>query len=55
MNITTYNETKEAGIYNQNYFVSELRIGYSTNRDLTIGAGTRFEWTRYKPSITSTL
>jgi NTE family protein len=54
-NITSYNETKEAGIYNENYFVTNLRLGYSTNRNLTVGAGTRFEWTRYKPSITSTL
>jgi NTE family protein len=54
-NITSYNETKEAGIYNENYFVSDLRFGYSTNRNLTIGTGARFEWTRYKPSITSTL
>ena len=54
-NITSYNETKEAGIYNENYFVTDFRLGYSTNRNLTFGAGTRFEWTRYKPSITSTL
>jgi NTE family protein len=54
-NITSYNETKEAGIYNENYFVTDLRVGYSTNRNLMAGAGTRFEWTRYKPSITSTL
>ncbi|HEX3078936.1 MAG TPA: patatin-like phospholipase family protein [Puia sp.] len=53
MNITTYNNTKEAGIYNQNYFLVDGKLGYSTNRDVTIGVGTRFEWTRYKPSITS--
>jgi NTE family protein len=35
--------------------VSALRLGYSTNRDITIGAGLRFEWTRDKPSIASTL
>ena len=55
MNITTYMNTKEAGIYNQNYFVMDGKLGYSTNRDMTIGLGTRFEWTRYKPSITSVL
>ncbi|HVY76558.1 MAG TPA: hypothetical protein VG890_17130, partial [Puia sp.] len=54
-NITTYNNTKEAGIYNQNYFVSDIRFGYSTNRNIGFGAGTRFEWTRYKPSISPTL
>jgi NTE family protein len=55
INITTYTNTKEAGIYNQNYFVMDGKLGYSTNRDVTIGFGTRFEWIRYKPSITSTL
>ena len=55
MNITTYRNTKEAGIYNQNYFVVDGKMGYSTSRDITIGLGTRFEWIRYKPSITSTL
>ncbi len=37
MNITTYRNTKEAGIYNQNYFVVDGKFGYSTNRDMTIG------------------
>ncbi|MDP9040728.1 MAG: patatin-like phospholipase family protein [Bacteroidota bacterium] len=55
MNITTYNTTKEAGIYNQNYFLLDGKFGYSTSRNVTIGVGTRFEWTRYKPSITSVL
>jgi len=55
MNITTYRNTKEAGIYNQNYFVMDGKFGYSTSRDLTLGIGTRFEWTRNKPSISSTL
>jgi NTE family protein len=55
INLTTYTNTKEAGIYNQNYFVMDGKLGYSTNRDMTIGLGTRFEWIRYKPSITSTL
>ncbi|HEV3222236.1 MAG TPA: patatin-like phospholipase family protein [Puia sp.] len=53
LNITTYAKTKEAGIYNQDYFVMDGRFGYSTSRDLTIGVGTRFEWTRFNPSITS--
>ncbi len=54
-NITTYVNTKAAGIYNQNYFVMDARFGYSTNRDVTIGIGTKFEWTKYNPSITSAL
>ena len=55
MNITTYVNTKEAGIYNQNYFVVDGKLGYSTSRDITIGLGTRFEWIKYNPSITSAL
>ena len=55
LNITTYRNTKESGIYNQNYFVMDGRFGYSTSRDITIGIGTRFEWIKYKPSITSAL
>ena len=55
-NITTYNNSfKEAGLYNQNYLKLDGKMGYSTNRDLTIGFGSRFEWIRYNPSITSSL
>lgn len=53
INFITYLNTKESSFYNQNYFVLDSRLGYSTNRDLTIGVGTRFEWTKYDPSITS--
>jgi len=53
MNITTYRNTKESGIYNQNYFVMDGKLGYSTNRDMTIGFGSRFEWTKFNPSISS--
>ncbi|HEV2354576.1 MAG TPA: patatin-like phospholipase family protein, partial [Puia sp.] len=54
--ITTYNDRfKEAGLYNQNYYLLDGRFGYSTNRDLTIGLGTRFEYISYDPSITSSL
>ena len=54
--ITTYNKQfKEAGLYDQNYYVLDGRFGYSTNRDLTISLGTRFEYISYDPSITSSL
>ncbi|HLZ87088.1 MAG TPA: patatin-like phospholipase family protein [Puia sp.] len=54
--ITTYNtKYKEAGLYNQNYFRGDGHFGYSTNRDLTIGLGSRWEYTDYDPSITSSL
>ncbi|MBS1665100.1 MAG: patatin-like phospholipase family protein [Bacteroidetes bacterium] len=54
--ITTYNNKyKEAGLYDQNYFRAHTQFGYSTNRDLTFGVGSRFEWIDYDPSITSSL
>jgi len=54
--ITTYDkDLKEAGLYTQNYAKIDSRFGYSTNRDLTLGIGNRFEWTRYNPSISSSL
>ncbi len=54
--ITTYNNKfKEAGLYDQNYYKLDARFGYSTNRDLTIGLGNRFEYISYDPSITSNL
>jgi NTE family protein len=54
--ITTYNSRfKEAGLYDQNYYLLDGRFGYSTNRDLTIGLGSRFENISYDPSITSSL
>ena len=55
MNINTYVDTKQTGIYNQNYLVMDGKFGYSTSRDITIGLGTRFEWTKFNPSITSAL
>ena len=54
--ITTYNaKFKEAGLYNQNYVKLDGHFGYSTNRDLTFGVGSRFEVVDYDPSITSSL
>jgi NTE family protein len=54
--ITTYNDQyKEAGLYNQSYFRGDGHFGYSTNRDLTVGLGSRWEYIDYDPSITSSL
>jgi NTE family protein len=54
--ITTYdNKYNEAGLYDQSYFKLDSRFGYSTNRDLMIGVGQRFESISYNPSITSSL
>jgi len=54
--ITSYNAAfKEAGLYDQNYFKLDGKFSYSTNRDLSFGFGSRFEWIHYDPSITSSL
>jgi NTE family protein len=54
--ITTYNsDFKESGLYDQNYFKLDGRFDYSTNRDLMIGIGNRFELIHYDPSLTSSL
>jgi NTE family protein len=55
-NITTYDSSfHQAGLYTQNYFKVDGHFDYSTNRDLTFGVGTRFEYIHYDPSITSSL
>jgi NTE family protein len=54
--ITTYNNKyQQAGLYNQSYWRTEGRFGYSTNRDLTIGFGGRSEYVQDDPSLTSSL
>jgi NTE family protein len=52
-NITTYNQTKETGLYTQQYIKADLKLGYAWNRDFIVGAGTRYEWMKYSPSITA--
>jgi len=54
--ISSYNSAfKEAGLYDQSYFKLDNKFSYSTNRDLSFGIGSRFEWIHYDPSITSSL
>ena len=54
--ITTYNDKfHEAGLYDQSYLRIDGHFGYSTNRDLTIGAGSRWEYIDNNPSLTSSL
>jgi NTE family protein len=55
MKITSYANKKEAGLYIQNYFLLDGKLGYSTNRNITIGIGTSLEVTNYTPSITSAI
>lgn len=51
LDIPSFTDFRKDGEYRQNYFKAELKLQYSSNRRFTIGAGTRFEWIRYKPSI----
>ncbi|HVU56193.1 MAG TPA: patatin-like phospholipase family protein [Puia sp.] len=54
--ITTYNNAfKEEGLYDQYYFKLDGKFSYFTSRGLMLGAGNRFEWIHYDPSITSSL
>jgi NTE family protein len=53
--ITTYSNYKEAGLYNQSYYKLDGNFSYSTSRNISVGIGTRFEWTNYSPSISSSL
>jgi len=54
-NITSYDQFKEAGLFTQNYFKADGKWAYSTSRNLSIGVGTRFEWVKHNPSITSSV
>ena len=54
--ITSYNNAyKEEGLYDQDYFKLDGKFSYFTSRGLMLGAGSRFEWVHYDPSITSSL
>ena len=49
--VTSYDQFKQNGIYQQSFFKFDGKLQYSTTRNLVIGTGTRFEWLRYTPSI----
>jgi NTE family protein len=49
--VTSYDKFKENGIYQQSFFKFDSKLQYSTTRNLAVGLGSRFEWTRYTPSI----
>ncbi|MFM9907874.1 MAG: patatin-like phospholipase family protein [Chitinophagaceae bacterium] len=51
LDIPTFADFKKNGEYRQNYFKGDFKMQYSSNRKFTVGLGTRFEWTQYKPSI----
>lgn len=53
MAMTTYNNFIKDGLYGTRLFKTDAKMEYSANRKFTLGAGTRFEWIQYKPSIQS--
>lgn len=53
--VNTYYKYNQDGIYRQHYFNLDGRIRFSGNRHYSIGMGTRFEWVRATPSISSNM
>ncbi|MCB9354276.1 MAG: patatin-like phospholipase family protein [Lewinellaceae bacterium] len=52
---TTFRKFTVEGLKRQNFFKSEVRVQLSANRRFAIGTGWRYEWIKYKPSITAPL
>ncbi|RXK86173.1 patatin-like phospholipase family protein [Filimonas effusa] len=55
VNINTFNNYKQEGIYRQKYFKSELNIRRTWNNKASLGLGTRFEVLGYSPDLASSL
>lgn len=53
LDITTYDQYKASGLYNQNILELTQRLHYSPVKSFTIGIGHRFEWLQYRPQIAS--
>ncbi len=51
--IGTYTESKQDGLYNLNFFKLGGKLQFSAKRQFTVGAGSRFEWVKYSPKISS--
>ncbi len=49
--VTSYDQFKQNGIYQQSFFKLDGKVQYSTTRNLAVGTGSRFEWLNYTPSI----
>ncbi|PWT71936.1 MAG: hypothetical protein C5B59_16910 [Bacteroidetes bacterium] len=54
-NITSYEQSKQAGLYTQNYLRADSRLSYSTSKNWSLGPGMRFEWVNHNPSFASTV
>jgi NTE family protein len=55
LGLNTYDNFKKDGLYGIDFFKGDAKMEYSANRKFTVGAGTRYEWIQYKPSIQSVL
>lgn len=53
--IATYEQFRQDGVYNQNYFVFDSKLQYSPNRNFGFGIGSKYEWVYYSPSISTKL
>jgi NTE family protein len=49
----TYENFRKDGVYGTHVAAADGKLEYSASRRFTIGAGTRFEWINYKPSLQS--
>ena len=49
--VNSYDQFKEDGIYQQSFFKLDGKLQYSPGRNIAVGAGNRFEWLDYTPSI----
>ncbi|NII27933.1 hypothetical protein HB364_22810 [Pseudoflavitalea sp. X16] len=53
--IGTYSESKQNGLYNLNFFKFGSKLQFSAKRQFTVGVGSRFEWVKYSPKISTEL
>jgi NTE family protein len=51
--VTTYQKTKQSGLYKQNLAEISEKLHFSPTRNFTMGIGHRFEWIQYKPQLLS--
>lgn len=51
--IGTYSGYKQDGLYNLNFFKFGTKLQFSAKRQFTVGVGSRFEWVKYNPKISS--
>lgn len=51
--VTTYDQYKQNGLYNQNNLELSQKLHFSPSKSFTFGIGHRFEWLQYKPQIAS--